>query len=110
MGVIACPSCAKPVVIPDTPTLPRDLDNMCRLFPALCGKVKEQGEQLNAIARSVSKLSVQQDGHVVPSESVIEGWLNCPDCKSKFEALLKGHPELFTPKEKAKKKQFAWER
>ena len=109
MGVIACPSCAKPVVIPDAPQLPRDLDNMCRLFPALCGRVKEHGEQLNAIARSVSKLSTQQDGHVMPSDAIVRGWLNCPDCRHKFETLLREHPELFqVARPKATQKKPAW--
>jgi hypothetical protein len=107
MAIKQCEHCGKPVMIPDAPALPANLDNMCRTFPALCGLVKSQGEQLNLIAKNM----VRRDEHIAPNESVIKGWLDCPNCKPKFEALLKEHPELFTPeKPKAKKKQFAWER
>jgi hypothetical protein len=105
MAVIACPSCAKPVVIPDV-TLPSNLNDMCRQWPELCATVKTLKESNNIIARNVAEM---RNSHPAPTKDFIQGWLDCPDCRPKFEELLKGHPELFTLN-KPEVKKFAWER
>jgi len=131
-----CEHCGKPVIIPDPPILPSNLNDVCRDFPELCRNVqaqlntiaknvaeipplpgnlndmcrqwpelcaivKTQREQLNIIAKNVANIPSKGE-HVAPNESVIQAWLDCPDCGPKFEALLKKHPELFRPKEEAK--------
>ena len=110
MSIKQCEHCGKPVIIPDSPALPGNLNDMCRQWPELCAIVKTQRESLNVIARSVAELPKRNE-HLSPSQDVIKGWLDCPDCKPKFERLLTEHPELFTvsePEEPAKK--YAWQR
>jgi len=135
-----CEHCGKPVIIPDAPTLPdnlhdvcRDfpelcrnvntiakkvaeipplpgnLNDMCRQWPELCAIVKTQREQLNTIARNVANIP-GKDAHVAPDESVIQAWLDCPECRPRFEGLLKQHPEMFKLKEKAHDRRPFWEK
>ena len=99
MATIACPHCAKPVVIPEV-NLPTNLNDVCREFPLLCKNVNTVQAQLAGIAQSVANLP-SKDEHIAPSESVIQAWLSCPDCKPKFQALLKESPQLFKPGKKA---------
>ena len=106
--VVPCVHCGKPNVIPDAPSLPANLNDVCRQWPELCAIVKAQREQLNVIARNVAELPKRNE-HLSPNQDVIQDWLDCPDCKPKFEALVKEHPELFEPEE-PKVKKYAWER
>jgi hypothetical protein len=108
MATVACPHCSKAVVIPDSPVLPAGIGDMCKAFPELCALARNQSAQLNTIAKTVANIPNRNE-HPAPSESVIKGWLDCPDCKPKFEALLKRHPELFRPEEDAEEeKPYAW--
>jgi hypothetical protein len=137
-----CEHCGKPVIIPDPPVLPSNLNDVCRDFPALCQNiqaqlntiaekvtkipplpgnlndmcrqwpelcavVKTQREQLNILARNIAEIPRRSE-HPSPSESIVQGWRDCPDCAPKLETLLKDHPELFKPKERVKK--YAWVR
>jgi hypothetical protein len=108
MSIKQCEHCGKPVIIPDPPALPGNLNDMCRAFPELCALARNQSAQLNAIAKNIANIPNRNE-HPAPSESVIKGWLDCPDCKPKFEALLKERPDLFALEEPEAKK-YAWER
>jgi hypothetical protein len=106
MAVIPCPHCAKPVVMPDA-TAPAGFRDLCSQFPKLCQDVKTLQGQVATVGRNLASMN---DGHPAPTKEFIEDhWLNCPECKPRFEALLREHPELFrTAKAQPKQKEPAW--
>lgn len=101
MATIACPHCAKAVVVPDT-SMPARLNDVCSRFPELCRNVKTLQAQMTEIGRSVANLRGE---HPAPTEALLEEWKNCPECRAKAEAL--GVIEA-TAKPKGKKKAYAW--
>jgi len=102
-NVIACPHCAKPVVVPKGEELPRGLDTICQQFPALC-------KQVEGLRAEVRQVNDAMSRHPKPTADFItKFWKNCPDCSNDFERLLREHPELFQPKEAGSDKPF-WEK
>jgi len=97
MATIACPHCAKPVVIPDV-TLPGNLNDVCAQFPQLCKNLNTVQAQLAGIAQSVAEIPTRND-HVIPTKALLEHWKQCPDCRPKAESLGLIKPERKEVKE-----------
>ena len=102
-NVINCPHCGKPVLTPKgvdeeklRQVVGEQMGDFCARFPELC-------QQVSGLQKKVGKIEEAVTQHPIPSESLLDLWRQCDDCRPKAEKL-----GILKPIEEEQVSSFPW--